>query len=115
MLLRSAPCKGLDGVQWYLIGLNEKGQHPVGPIGGRPMTLQRKVLIGSASGIALLCATAPAMAQDKNSSTVNEVVVTGIRQSLEKAIEVKKLSTNQVDAISATDIGKLPDKNVADA
>jgi iron complex outermembrane receptor protein len=45
----------------------------------------------------------------------NEVVVTGFRQSLEAAINIKKLSDNQVEAISSADIGKLPDKNVADA
>ena len=80
------------------------------------MTLRRKLLVGSASGIALLVATAPAMAADaSNNNAVGEVVVTGIRQSLEKAIEIKKDATNQVDAISAIDIGKLPDKNIADA
>jgi iron complex outermembrane receptor protein len=80
------------------------------------MALMRKMLIGTASGIALICAASPVWAADAPASTdVDEVVVTGIRQSLEKAIEIKRNSDNQVDAISATDIGKLPDKNIADA
>jgi iron complex outermembrane receptor protein len=80
------------------------------------MTLRKKILVGSASGVALLCATAPAMAADApNNNAVGEIVVTGIRESLQRAIEVKKTATNQVDAISALDIGKLPDKNIADA
>ena len=50
------------------------------------------------------------MAAD-SSATVGEVVVTGIRESLEKAIQLKKSSDDQVDVISSDDIGKLPDKN----
>ena len=42
-------------------------------------------------------------------------MVTGIRESLQRAITIKRDSVDQVDAISSTDIGKLPDKNVADA
>jgi iron complex outermembrane receptor protein len=76
------------------------------------MAIRRNVLIGSVSGLAILCAAAPALAAGTDGE---EVVVTGIRQSLEKAIQVKRLSDDQVDAISATDIGKLPDKNIADA
>jgi len=101
------------------------------------MTVNKMRLVGSASGIALLCAAAPAFAQSAAPAdattptyvtpaakaaaekaagdTGQEVVVTGIRASLQKAIEIKKLATDQVDAISATDIGKLPDKNAADA
>ena len=101
------------------------------------MTINKTRLIGSVSGMALLCAAAPAFAQatpqgaaptyatpaaqtaaEKAAAagdTGGEVVVTGIRASLAKAIEIKKQATDQVDAISATDIGKLPDKNVADA
>ncbi|HEX4196101.1 MAG TPA: TonB-dependent receptor, partial [Caulobacteraceae bacterium] len=99
------------------------------------MTISKTRLIGSASGMALLCAAAPAFAQTDggaptyaspaakaaaakdaaNPDAAQEVVVTGIRASLQKAIEIKKLAVDQVDAISATDIGKLPDKNAADA
>ncbi|HEY2483151.1 MAG TPA: TonB-dependent receptor plug domain-containing protein, partial [Caulobacteraceae bacterium] len=74
------------------------------------------MLIGSASLAALSVAVGSAMAADADkSTTVGEIVVPGIRQSLEKAIEIKRISENSVDAISSTDIGKLPDKNVADA
>lgn len=86
------------------------------------MNIRRRILIGSASMGALLAAGLPAMAASPAASTaassdttVSEVVVTGIRESLQRAIEIKKLSDDQVDAISAEDIGKLPDRNVADA
>ena len=78
------------------------------------MTLHKRILIGSVSGMAIIASAAPVFAADP-STQVQEVVVTGIRQSLQKAIEVKRKADEQVDAISATDIGKLPDRNVADA
>src|ERR1700757_3951821 len=80
------------------------------------MKLRRRMLSGSVSVAAMACAgVGPALAADAKDGTVSEVVVTGIRQSLEKAIAVKRQSLNQVDVITATDIGKLPDKNIADA
>lgn len=80
------------------------------------MNFRRSMLIGSASLATLGFAAGEALAADAdNSTTVSEIVVPGIRQSLEKAIEIKRVSENSVDAISSTDIGKLPDKNVADA
>ncbi|MGH7023204.1 MAG: TonB-dependent receptor [Caulobacteraceae bacterium] len=80
------------------------------------MRLRRTLLIGSASIAALGMAVDSAMAADAASPTnVQEIVVPGIRQSLQKAIEIKRVSENSVDAVSSTDIGKLPDKNIADA
>jgi len=83
------------------------------------MTFRARLMLGASSIAALTCAAAPALADTttstSSSTTVSEVVVTGIRESLERAIEIKRNNVDQVDAISATDIGKLPDKNVADA
>lgn len=61
---------------------------------------------------AVLAAAAPAAAQQ--SSSVEELVVTGQRASQQKAIETKRESLGVVDAISADDIGRLADKNVAE-
>ncbi|GAA0743104.1 TonB-dependent receptor [Sphingomonas trueperi] len=44
-----------------------------------------------------------------------EIVVTGIRASLERAIAIKRESPGIVDAISAEDIGKFPDTNLAES
>lgn len=46
---------------------------------------------------------------------VEEVVVTGIRSSLENAMDLKRDSQGVVDAISAEDIGKFPDANLAES
>jgi len=43
------------------------------------------------------------------------VTVTGIRYSVEKSLQTKRNSDTFVEVVTAEDIGKLPDKNVADA
>jgi len=49
------------------------------------------------------------------SSQHADIVVTGIRSSLERAAEVKQNSTQVVDSIVAQDISKFPDPSVASA
>lgn len=44
----------------------------------------------------------------------NEIVVTGIRNSLASALTEKRTSDNLVEVIQAEDIGKLPDQNLAE-
>jgi len=43
------------------------------------------------------------------------VIVTGIRGALEQSLNVKRNADSHIDVISAEDIGKMPDKNVADS
>jgi outer membrane cobalamin receptor len=52
-----------------------------------------------------------AVAQDD----VEEVVVTGIRASLEKSADVKRDSAGVVDSINSEDMGKFPDTNLAES
>jgi TonB-dependent receptor len=47
--------------------------------------------------------------------TAPDIVVTGIRQSLARAAEIKRTAVNVVDSIVAEDIGKLPDLTTASA
>ena len=46
---------------------------------------------------------------------MDTVVVTGIRGGIERAIDIKKDSTSIVEALSAEDIGKLPDVSIAES
>ncbi|HEY8026272.1 MAG TPA: TonB-dependent receptor [Burkholderiaceae bacterium] len=46
---------------------------------------------------------------------VQEVTVTGIRASRQQSLAKKRDADSVMDVVSAEDIGKLPDKNVADA
>ena len=57
-------------------------------------------------------AAQPAVQEPDASGTI---VVTGIRQSLGAARNIKRDATQFVDAIVADDIGKLPDRNVAES
>lgn len=53
-------------------------------------------------------------AQDQKEDS-EEIVVTGIRASLSKALDIKRDSSQIVEAIVAEDIGKFPDNNVIEA
>lgn len=46
---------------------------------------------------------------------IEEIVVTGIRGSLRTSMNIKRDSTGVVDAITAEDIGKFPDTNLAES
>jgi iron complex outermembrane receptor protein len=48
-------------------------------------------------------------------TTLDSVVVTGIRAGIESSIETKRDSTSIVEAVSAEDIGKLPDVSIAES
>ncbi|NDK38125.1 TonB-dependent receptor [Pseudoxanthomonas gei] len=48
-------------------------------------------------------------------TNLDTIVVTGIRGSLNQAMQVKRDSAGVVDAISAEDIGKFPDTNLAES
>lgn len=76
----------------------------------------KAICVTTASAAALMAA--PALAQTAMSTAQaadNEVIVTGVRQSLEKALQVKRQADEHLEVIAAADIGKLPDRNVADA
>lgn len=49
------------------------------------------------------------------SEPLEEIIVTGIRESLTQALEIKRESIQLVDAIVAEDIGKFPDNNAVEA
>ncbi|WP_454884687.1 TonB-dependent receptor [Sphingomonas oryzagri] len=48
-----------------------------------------------------------------DTNTASEIVVTGLRGSLQRNLDIKRNAVGIVDAISAEDIGKFPDSNVA--
>src|SRR6476659_5909712 len=54
-------------------------------------------------------------AQKKQAQQLETVTVTGIRTGIEAAIDTKQNSTSIVEAISAEDIGKLPDVSIAES
>ena len=59
--------------------------------------------------------TAAAKKKAKDAKNLDTVVVTGIRGGIERAIDTKKNATSIVEAVSAEDIGKLPDVSIAES
>lgn len=76
------------------------------------MATKKYLWLGTVSVAALLC-TAQGRAADNG--PIEEITVTGYLQSLQKSMDAKRNADSFIDVISAEDIGKLPDKNVADA
>lgn len=67
--------------------------------------------------VSIMALSVPTFAQDTNSKDENleEVVVTGMRSSLDTAQELKRNADTVKDVITASDIGALPDKSVTEA
>ena len=74
--------------------------------------LNRKKLPLAIAGVISTFGGAQAIAQDQ---VMEEVVITGIRSSMQKSLDVKRDGTGVVDAITAEDIGKMPDTNLAES
>jgi len=83
-----------------------------------------RALLSTSAVAAVLLGAMPAAAQDQQQSgqpqqapeaSSEDIVVTGIRSSLQGALNAKRNAAQVLDAISAEDIGKFPDKNVGEA
>ncbi len=77
------------------------------------------LILRSASALAVAigminCTTAYAQGSSAEPAA-DEIIVTGVRASLDRAIDIKRNSSGVVDAISAEDIGKFPDTNLAES
>src|ERR1700685_1081688 len=101
---------------------------------GRPiiMSHRRENLVRQAVRLALMTAVSfdasmlshYAIAADTTSSTsqsvsktddLQEIVVTGFRESLESALDAKRVSVQPIESVVAEDIGKMPDQNVSES
>ncbi|MEL6862004.1 MAG: TonB-dependent receptor plug domain-containing protein, partial [Pseudomonadota bacterium] len=80
---------------------------------------QKTWLLGTAA--LALAASVPVYAQDAvdaeedETATMDVVTVTGIRSSIQNSLNAKKNANAIIEAISAEDIGKLPDLSIADS
>lgn len=72
------------------------------------------MLMGASLATQAQQAPAPAAAASAPEEST-QIVVTGIRGSLATAVSVKRNATALVDAVSAEDIGKLPDSDVGES
>ncbi len=70
---------------------------------------------GQAYAQAAPAAQPQAPADDTAEAPGDAIVVTGYRKSIEQSLEQKRDANSLIEVITAEDIGKFPDKNVADA
>src|SRR5690606_20389301 len=78
----------------------------------KTISFKKKLLATTVASLAASSFTFPAFAQ---SESVEEILVTGIRGSLIRSMDVKRESSGVVDAISSEDMGKFPDTNLAES
>ena len=77
---------------------------------------KQKPLAAAVSMALWSLAVLPALAQTTaTEGPMQTVEVTGIRASMAKSLNVKKNATANVEVITAEDVGKMPDKNLADS
>ena len=79
-----------------------------------------QTLLASGLALPLMAQNSPptpadASDQSGDNSKLEEVVVTGLRRSLESSRALKRDGDAITDSIVAQDIGKLPDQNIAEA
>lgn len=82
-------------------------------------SIKTVLMTTAACAIALGGLTTAAQAQDEAAAAPAEdtqvVIVTGIRKGLQDSLTIKKKNTSIVEAVSAEDIGKLPDASIAES
>ena len=74
----------------------------------KPLAVAVAIAVGTAFA-------APSVTFAQDEEVIEEIITTGIRGSLTRAMDIKRTSTGVVDAISAEDIGKFPDANLAES
>ena len=82
------------------------------------ISTRSRLMGGGAFGAVLLLAFAggaQAQVVDDQPSEVEEIVVTGIRSSIESSIASKRENSSIVEVVTAEDIGKLPDVSIAES
>lgn len=73
------------------------------------------VMVGVVAAFAMNGAWAQDPSPPANTSELEEVLVTGIRLSLQKASDLKHEAVNNVESVLAEDIAKMPDLNLAES
>ncbi len=76
----------------------------------------KRKLCAAISAVSLMPLSGMALAQqDSQIEEIEQIMVTGIRGSLQQSLDRKRNAANFVDAITAEDIGAFPDQNLAES
>jgi TonB-dependent receptor len=84
----------------------------------KSISFKKKLIASAIASYAMAGFSGAVFAQDNAAAAaepVDEVVVSGIRASLKASMDIKRDSAGVVDAISAEDMGKFPDTNIAES
>jgi iron complex outermembrane receptor protein len=102
---------------WAQVQGNAPGEAPAAPGMQPPVPSTANTTSASEAGQPQDAVTAPnaeaGSAGPDTTDSTGDIVVTGLRGSLQRNLDIKRTATGVVDAISAEDIGKFPDSNVA--
>ena len=77
--------------------------------------LFKKNVLSNSVAVALVGSTMPSFSQAQELEIEEVIVEGGIRASLKKSMDIKRDTAGVADAISAEDMGKFPDTNLAEA
>lgn len=77
--------------------------------------MNRLTPVAAATALLVISVSMPAHAQQVEQKEPEVITVTGIRASLQQSLSVKRNAAANVEVITAEDVGKMPDKNVADS
>jgi len=80
-----------------------------------PHTKRTAISLAVASACTVMVMQAHAQTEAPAETSLETVVVKGVRASLEKSVQLKRASIGTRDTIVAEDIGKFPEANIADA
>jgi outer membrane receptor for ferrienterochelin and colicin len=102
--------------RYHRSAANNSDRHEGSTSSMRYISDPKRLLAGACVASLLVVGAASAQnAPAQDDQPLQEIVVSGFRSSLEKSLEAKRNSTNFSDSISAEDVGKLPDNNLAEA
>src|SRR6185437_13834483 len=82
-------------------------------MGALPATAADTVTAGTSAADAAAAGTATG--QNSGDPELQEIVVTGLRASLEKSLDIKRNAPVVLDSINAEELGRFPDSDVADS
>lgn len=98
-----------------LVAGQAQAQEAARPTPASPASAPQPDADAPAPGATADQATPPPPASAEDPAAEGDIVVTGIRSSLERAADIKRTAVQVVDSIVAQDIGKLPDPTTAAA
>jgi len=107
--------KALSKIKTQSLNLKESHVMQANKTKFRKKLLASLVASTAVAGFSNLAYAQDAQTGDDAEAALETIVVTGIRGSLQRAMDIKRNSSGIVDAISAEDIGAFPDTNLAES